>query len=291
MVALGCARCGLEERGPALCSEDFAGPFQAACYHSACAECWRACVEGQLPRCSAERLLRVFCPAPGCGRCVAQKLVLRVSPAARNLAMEIDRDNDRLDLAVGVRVHWQIRGSCPVCQEPCGPLLLNNSCDHGACQECWLQWAKTQVPRCRSERQMRFSCLGPACVETMAQPLVQQLTMAEPELKSLQRDMRRRIALQQNALYPKTVQVDCRRPDCVGLGYLGFDTVMCFLCEEQWPANEGASAISEELPGTVKACPRCQAPIEKNGGCDHMTCRCTHEFYWTTLVPYKRDGG
>jgi ariadne-1 len=42
------------------------------------------------------------------------------------------------------------------------------------------------------------------------------------------------------------------------------------------------------LPGALKACPKCHAQIEKDGGCDHMTCRCRHEFYWSTLLPYKR---
>lgn len=35
-----------------------------------------------------------------------------------------------------------------------------------------------------------------------------------------------------------------------------------------------------------KPCPRCGLVIEKNAGCDHMTCRCGHHFYWTTLRPY-----
>jgi len=263
----------------------------AACYHGACAECWRECVEGQLPRCSSDRLLRVACPEPGCGKYLAQGLVLKVSGAARNLALEIDHENDRLNLAMGVRVHWQVQGLCPICREPCGALLLNDGCDHGACEECWLRWAETQVPKCRSERQLRFSCVGPECVGIVAPPLLRHFTTARPELKTLKRDLNRRRQLQCNILYPKAVQVDCRRQDCVGLGYLGFDTVMCFICEEQWTATESTSSISEELPGTVKACPRCQAPIEKNGGCDHMTCRCKHEFYWTTLEPYKPGGG
>lgn len=31
---------------------------------------------------------------------------------------------------------------------------------------------------------------------------------------------------------------------------------------------------------TTKACPSCQAPIEKNDGCDHMVCKCSHNFSW-----------
>lgn len=289
-----CPRCGSEERGPVLCNEALAGAFQSACCHSACAECWRECVEVQLARCSADRMLRVSCPVPGCGRSLAQKLVLQVSLAAQNLANDIDRFDHELRRLnrYGMLPDMQFGGSCPVCHELSSVLLLNNGCNHGACEECWLKWGESQVPHSRNQKQERFRCLGPACVETMARPVLEycyccaELSAAAAELKSLNQDIRRRIALQNNPFYPEAVQVDCRRPGCVGLGYLGFDSVMCFICEEQWPVSESASSISEDLPGTLKACPGCRAPIEKNGGCDHMSCRCGHQFYWTTLKPY-----
>ncbi|XP_029799202.1 cullin-9-like isoform X2 [Suricata suricatta] len=37
-----------------------------------------------------------------------------------------------------------------------------------------------------------------------------------------------------------------------------------------------------------KRCPSCQAPIEKNEGCLHMTCaKCNHGFCWRCLKPWK----
>ena len=43
-----------------------------------------------------------------------------------------------------------------------------------------------------------------------------------------------------------------------------------------------------------KKCPKCPFRIEKNGGCDHMTCiKCRHEFCWSCLAdfePIRRDG-
>ena len=42
----------------------------------------------------------------------------------------------------------------------------------------------------------------------------------------------------------------------------------------------------EAREGTTKSCPKCRTAVTKNAGCDHMTCRCGHQFYWTTLRPY-----
>ena len=42
----------------------------------------------------------------------------------------------------------------------------------------------------------------------------------------------------------------------------------------------------------VKPCPNCHEMIQKNGGCDHMTCRppggCGHEFWFTCGCDYKK---
>lgn len=38
------------------------------------------------------------------------------------------------------------------------------------------------------------------------------------------------------------------------------------------------------LSANTQDCPKCQSTIEKNGGCNHMTCRkCKHEFCWVCL--------
>ncbi len=47
---------------------------------------------------------------------------------------------------------------------------------------------------------------------------------------------------------------------------------------------------------TTKKCPnpatKCTVPIEKNEGCQHMTCtQCRHEFCWVCLRPWKNSSG
>ncbi|ODV90915.1 hypothetical protein CANCADRAFT_113366 [Tortispora caseinolytica NRRL Y-17796] len=41
----------------------------------------------------------------------------------------------------------------------------------------------------------------------------------------------------------------------------------------------------------TKGCPKCQATIEKNGGCNHMLCRkCGHEWCWVCSGPWSEHG-
>lgn len=141
---------------------------------------------------------------------------------------------------------------------------------------------------CHAQRQ-RMRCFAPGCQE-LSNPLVWNHTCTRiPEVGTFQHALVRRRGLQQNALYPAAVQVDCPRRGCIGLGYLGFETVMCFLCEHSWSGRAGDPEGSNELQDCevlVKCCPSCNVPISKNGGCDHMTCVCGHQFWWTTLKAY-----
>lgn len=62
---------------------------------------------------------------------------------------------------------------------------------------------------------------------------------------------------------------------------------------EQWSlenaqADERFAALlrRENAAGATKPCPRCRVPVTKNSGCDHMTCPCGHQWYWSSGRPY-----
>lgn len=55
--------------------------------------------------------------------------------------------------------------------------------------------------------------------------------------------------------------------------------------------NAQERANQQWLQEHTRQCPRCHATIEKNGGCNHMTCRkCHYEFCWMCLNDYNLRG-
>ena len=41
----------------------------------------------------------------------------------------------------------------------------------------------------------------------------------------------------------------------------------------------------------TRPCPECKIPIQRNYGCNHMTCnRCGHEFCWVCMEPWATHG-
>ncbi|ELP89105.1 ariadne RING finger, putative, partial [Entamoeba invadens IP1] len=50
--------------------------------------------------------------------------------------------------------------------------------------------------------------------------------------------------------------------------------------------NENMRKTTEWIKQNTKICPKCKNPIRKNGGCNHMTCSCGHQFCWLCMADY-----
>uniref|UniRef100_A0A7S2JBF1 RING-type domain-containing protein n=1 Tax=Alexandrium andersonii TaxID=327968 RepID=A0A7S2JBF1_9DINO len=184
---------------------------------------------------------------------------------------------------------------CPVCCDHGPGLVIGHSecAEHAACPTCWVKWSGEQLSAC-IERRAPPLCMFPRCYQPMATGIWRIACERDPRAAELEQRFVHRRRLQASPLFPAALQVNCPQPGCVGLGYLGYDTVMCFMCECQWipgdddrgNAPDTSTEIVMGLP--LKKCPKCCEYIEKNGGCDHMTCRCGFEFHWSTLQPYRR---
>lgn len=51
------------------------------------------------------------------------------------------------------------------------------------------------------------------------------------------------------------------------------------------------SETANWIKSNTKECPKCMSTIEKNGGCNHMTCKkCKHDFCWVCMGPWSEHG-
>lgn len=191
--------------------------------------------------------------------------------------------------------------SCPICldEKVEDPVCL--PCDHLGCRECVIGMIKTaisdkEIPRCGLDKDCKVEIptwiieqlLDKKEVEEHYKNLL-ELQMAENECFWCPGKCGSLISFEN----PKeVVRFEC--PDC--------KKVFCFRCKCEWHKDttceryqkwkeenkQGDTLIFEYIKRhNVKTCPKCGLHIEKNKGCDHMTCKkCRYEWWWSTGKPY-----
>lgn len=157
------------------------------------------------------------------------------------------------------------------------------TCGHLACFDCLGSHLESQVQRMKASLQYRLPCIfAPACQHEIRFQDAAEMSAA---LRKIGKDLKDRERLIKDA---KFEVLECPKPDCVGVAYYerGRRMAMCFMCEHTWEANASGREEEWEKPGfngeRVRRCPKCQSPIEKNGGCNHMTCRYGRHFDWSS---------
>ncbi|XP_030626290.1 cullin-9 isoform X1 [Chanos chanos] len=227
-------------------------------------------------------------------------------------------DPDSLVLAAGLKIRNpqpppSPTSQCPVClvsqsgESDPAPTLC---CMHYCCRSCWQEYLTARI-----EQNLVMNCNCPI-TDCRAQPTSQFFYNILTDKDT--------IAKYENALLRGYVECCSNLTWCTNpqgcdqilckenIGSMGTCSKCCwsscFSCnfpEAHYPAScshmsqwmddggyyEGMSmeAQSKHLAKLIsKRCPSCQAQIEKNEGCLHMTCaKCNHGFCWRCLKPWK----
>ncbi|KAF8984447.1 hypothetical protein BGZ46_008002 [Entomortierella lignicola] len=88
-----------------------------------------------------------------------------------------------------------------------------------------------------------------------------------------------------------TVLCACGNKFCFGCGLGDHQPAPCGLVKLWQKKCADDSETANWISANTKECGKCQSTIEKNGGCNHMTCRkCHHEFCWVCLGPWSEHG-
>ncbi|KAH0609326.1 uncharacterized protein H6S33_012812 [Morchella sextelata] len=88
-----------------------------------------------------------------------------------------------------------------------------------------------------------------------------------------------------------SVNCRCGHNFCFGCGFSEHQPCPCALVKKWLKKCEDDSETANWISANTKECPKCVSTIEKNGGCNHMTCRkCKHEFCWVCMGPWAEHG-
>eukprot|EP00566_Odontella_aurita_P009332 CAMPEP_0113537368 /NCGR_PEP_ID=MMETSP0015_2-20120614/6788_1 /TAXON_ID=2838 /ORGANISM="Odontella" /LENGTH=516 /DNA_ID=CAMNT_0000436857 /DNA_START=145 /DNA_END=1695 /DNA_ORIENTATION=+ /assembly_acc=CAM_ASM_000160 len=196
---------------------------------------------------------------------------------------------------------------CGICFESKPGEMRTMQCGHEYCHICWKRYLETAIntegPR----------CLYTTCPEPRCDMLVTERTIAElaPTVlnKFTQYQLRSFIETNKKLRW-------CPGPSCEQIavaGSEGFEgemackcgTSFCLVCGEashkpltcqrlaQWTKKcMDESENANWILAHTKECPKCQVRIEKNQGCNHMTCRnCNYEFCWLCMSDWRTGHG
>lgn len=195
--------------------------------------------------------------------------------------------------------------SCRICYDEAVPLSESYAldCGHHFCLDCYRGYLQAQLTE------------GPLCILTHCPEhkckLLVPRSVFEHLLSSV--DLARYDEfLLRNYINNSKYMRHCPAPRCdkvaIGQGvvtiFCSCGTTFCFKCGEDahepcscaqlidWAAKcRNESETANWILANTRKCPACQTRIEKNQGCNHMTCRiCKHEFCWICMGSWTEHG-
>lgn len=188
------------------------------------------------------------------------------------------------------------------------PLAIMNGleCGHQFCSECWTGYLTTKIMD--EGMGQTISCAAHGCDILVDDATVMKLVL-DPKVKRKYQHLITNSFVEWNRLLRWCPRPDCghaikvqysdAKPVTCSCGY-----IFCFLCGEAWhdPVKcswlskwikkcDDDSETSNWIAANTKECPKCNATIEKDGGCNHMVCKkCRFDFCWVCLGPWEPHG-
>ena len=182
-------------------------------------------------------------------------------------------------------------------------------CGHTFCGDCWANYLQTKVQS--GFQGIDALCMQSGCNMKVTHKIFESVLASSPKDKETYWKWLCKSFTDENKniKWCPNVQCEycCERED---MGRMLYDvtcecgTEFCFSCGQLthkpcdcetarlW--SEKASAESENvnwIAANTKHCPKCNRHIEKNQGCNHMTCsQCRYEFCWICMGDWKNHG-
>lgn len=200
---------------------------------------------------------------------------------------------------------------CGICYRDDSPDTFAMKCNHRFCVDCYRQYLQQKIKEEGEAAHIR--CPGDDCNRIVDS---RSLDLLVPEdLKARYRELLTRTyvddkdnlkwcpapncqyaidcAVKPRDLFRKvpTVKCACGHPFCFGCTLEDHQPAPCILVKRWLKKCEDDSETANWISANTKECPKCVSTIEKNGGCNHMTCRkCKHEFCWMCMGVWSEHG-
>ncbi|GAM27869.1 hypothetical protein SAMD00019534_110450 [Acytostelium subglobosum LB1] len=253
----------------------------------------------------------------------AVAILLRHMKWNKERLIEKYMDNpDRLCIEAGIpnlRLERQVdkamqKFSCLICLDDFSPTQTYAlSCDHRYCLACWKLYLENKIgegPECISA-----TCPAPKCKVKVHEEAFKKLVDGPVFDKYSTYVLRSYVDDNAQVKWCPApgcnFSVRCERKERKEAVVCKCGFQYCFSCSDadigdhmpcpcsqvdKWlqKASDESENVTWMLANTKK-CPECRSPIEKNGGCMHMTCRknaggCGFEFCWLCRGPWTEHG-
>eukprot|EP00474_Spongospora_subterranea_P009178 CRZ09636.1 hypothetical protein [Spongospora subterranea] len=214
------------------------------------------------------------------------------------------------DVAPGLQSAKTRRNSsfyCELCDENVLPNeTIGLTCGHRYCSSCWGKWLFAEFDK--GPQAVFTTCPSFKCPAVVPDGLQLRLlpSSKRPQFKQWLLDgfvqgNRNRMKwcpnpdcdkiIENKASADKEIECRCGYVFCFKCELEGHRPCSCELVEQWQTKNSTDSENVNWIIANTKRCPKCQVNIEKNQGCNHMTCRfCKFDFCWLCKGDWTKHG-
>ena len=180
---------------------------------------------------------------------------------------------------------------CDLCYEEMDEKQVNQNklpCNHLFCNECYLNYLQDKIT---NNKVGKITCMQFKCPEEFDEDFITSHLDGDQKLINKYKKFKLR-----NELYKDENVKFCPIKDCESYarkeGENKYVTCIeghkfCFECSNPWHGNKKCQEIIDKdfnkwkKNKLLKRCPHCKFWVEKNFGCNHMTCpECKYEWCW-----------
>lgn len=191
---------------------------------------------------------------------------------------------------------------CSICavDVPSDEVYTLGPCNHSFCTNCWEHYLRLQI----TEGQVYINCPHINCLSLVQESSVKQLVCEEVYRKYCTYFMQSFVdnndnvkwcpapgcgnAVTSDMIYGQTVTCSCNYRFCFQCSEEAHLPATCEHIRNWKKKCQDESETNNWIAANTQECPKCGLPTEKNGGCNHMTCRqCKHEYCWICAKDWK----